>query len=103
MGVASPSGRQSWTVTRISAYQGSRGLTATLRSLRITRHPRARHGRAIEGVRAQLTMPVDPNLGLWQQPQVHTAGLQCSLAVAGSFLAAQLLNRLISRAVHKVQ
>ena len=57
----------------------------------------------MRGVRAQLTMPVDPNLGLWQQPQVHHAGLQCSLAVAGSFLAAQLLNHLIGRAVNKVR
>jgi hypothetical protein len=47
-------------------------------------------------------MPVDPTLGLWQQQQVQSAGLQCGLAVALSFLTAQLLNYVINKAANKV-
>ena len=78
---------------------GARGLP-TLRAFKSLRHPRSRSCRQVP--RAQLTMPVDPTLGLWQQQQVQSAGLQCALAVSLSFLTARLLNYLVSKAVNKV-
>lgn len=93
---------QNTCLTSLGADSPVRCLIGS-KPLRAAKGCRRRPRRAAAGARAQLTMPVDPNLSLWQQHAVHSAGLQCAIAIAGSFLAAKLLSVLLMKAANKVR